>query len=66
MTADHVSGTPTTSADEERIAILVRPGVTTPDWSVVTSETVREALGAIFEIFEWEEPCRLNSEIDGF
>ena len=55
MMADQASGTPTTSADPERIAIAIRPGVTTPDWSVVTSETVREALGAIFEIFEWEE-----------
>ncbi len=55
MTADQASGTPTTSADAERIAIAIRPGVTTPDWSVVTSETVRGALGAIFDTCDWEE-----------
>ena len=29
--------------------------MTTPNWSVVTSETVREALGAIFETCDWEQ-----------
>jgi hypothetical protein len=29
--------------------------VTTPDWSVVTSETVRDALWAIFETCDWED-----------
>lgn len=37
-----------------RPEIIVRPGVTTPDWSVVTAETVREALGAIFETCDWQ------------
>ncbi len=55
MMAAETSGTPMTSTDAERIAISIRPGVSTPDWSVVTSETVLEALGAIFETFEWKE-----------
>lgn len=38
-----------------RPEITVRPGVTTPDWSVVTSATVRDALAAIFETCEWED-----------
>ena len=36
-------------APRERLEIQVAPGVTLPDWSAVTSETVREALDAIFE-----------------
>ena len=55
MTAAQPSRTPTTGAYAERIKIAIRPGVTTPDWSVVTSGTVREALGAIFETCDWEE-----------
>ena len=55
MAAPQAFRTPTTSAFAERIEIAIRPGVTTPDWSVVTSETVREALGAIFETCDWEE-----------
>ena len=48
MTAAQASRTPATGKSAERVEIAIRPGVTTPDWSVVTSETVREALGAIF------------------
>ncbi|MEE9267601.1 MAG: alkylmercury lyase family protein [Gammaproteobacteria bacterium] len=44
-----------TDAPTGRLEIAIRPGVTTPDWSVVTSETVREALGAIFETCDWED-----------
>ncbi len=42
------------ATNARRVTIAVRPGVTIPDWSVVTSETVREALGAIFETCDWE------------
>ncbi|MHA1564920.1 MAG: alkylmercury lyase family protein [Alphaproteobacteria bacterium] len=55
MTATHASKTVTTDAPSGGIAIAIRPGVTTPDWSVVTSETVREALGATFETCDWED-----------
>jgi hypothetical protein len=33
------------------LAIELRPGVVFPDWSAVTSETSRQALDAIFEVF---------------
>ena len=36
-----------------RLAIAVRPGVTMPDWSAVTSGIVREALAAVFETCDW-------------
>ncbi len=49
MTATLDSKTVATDAPTGRLAIAIRPGVTTPDWSVVTSETVREALGAFYE-----------------
>ena len=55
MTAIQATKTVATDAPTGRIEIAIRPGVTTPDWSVVTSETVREALGAIFETCDWEE-----------
>ncbi len=55
MTATPTSTSEATDAPAERLEITVRPGVTTPDWSAVTSETVREALGAIFETCDWEE-----------
>lgn len=54
MTATHASKTVASSAPTRRLELAVRPGVTTPDWSVVTSETVRAALGAIFEVCDWE------------
>ena len=44
-----------TGAPGRRFEITVRSGVTTPDWSVVTSRTVREALAAIFETCDWED-----------
>lgn len=53
MTASQPSRTPATGAVAEPVRIAIRPGVTTPDWSDVTSGTVREALGAIFEICDW-------------
>ncbi len=55
MTAALTSKTPTADAPTGRVEIAIRPGVTTPDWSVVASETVRDALGAIFETCDWEE-----------
>ncbi len=55
MTLAQASKTVVTDAPTGRLEIAVRPGVTIPDWSVVTSETVREALGAIFETCDWEE-----------
>ncbi len=39
----------------ERREIIVRPGVTTPDWTVVTSPTVCDALETIFETCNWSE-----------
>ncbi|MCH7554578.1 MAG: alkylmercury lyase family protein [Proteobacteria bacterium] len=45
----------TTDDPTARLAIAVRPGVTMPDWSAVTSGIVREALGAVFETCDWEE-----------
>lgn len=39
----------------ERPEIAIRPGVTIPDWSVVTSSIVRHALEAIFETCGWSE-----------
>ncbi len=55
MTSTQASKTVATDAPGGRLEIAVRPGVTTPDWSVVTSGIVREALGAIFETCDWEE-----------
>ena len=55
MTATLTSRTKATDAPAGGLEIAIRPGVTTPDWSVVTSETVREALGAIFETCDWAE-----------
>lgn len=55
MTATQASKTVATNAPTGRLEIAIRPGVITPDWSVVTSGTVREALGAIFETCDWEE-----------
>ena len=55
MTATQASKTVATVAPSGRFAIAIRPGVTMPDWSVVTSEIVREALGAIFETCDWED-----------
>ncbi len=55
MTAAQASKIAPTDAPTGRLEIAIRPGVTIPDWSVVTSETVREALGAIFETCDWEE-----------
>ncbi|MFQ5774384.1 MAG: alkylmercury lyase family protein [Kiloniellaceae bacterium] len=54
MTTPRASKTPAPGAPAKRIEISIRPGVTTPDWSVVTSETVREALEATFETCDWE------------
>ena len=55
MTATQATKTAATDAPGGRLEITVRPGVTTPDWSVVTSGMVREALGAIFETCDWED-----------
>ena len=49
---------PMTDASEAptvRLEIAIRPGVTMPDWSAVTSGIVREALGTVFETCDWEE-----------
>jgi len=40
---------------ECNLAIAIRPGVTMPDWSVVASGTVGEALAAIFETCNWRQ-----------
>ena len=48
---------PMTDASEAptvRLEIAIRPGVTMPDWSAVTSGIVREALGAVFETCDWQ------------
>ncbi len=55
MTATLTSRTEAADAPAGRLEIAIRPGVTTPDWSVVSSGTVREALGAIFETCDWEQ-----------
>ncbi len=55
MTATLTSRTEAADAPIGRLEIAVRLGVTTPDWSVVRSGTVREALGAIFETCDWEQ-----------
>lgn len=55
MTATQSSKTVVTDAPTGRLTITIRPGVVTPDWSLVTSETAREALGAIFETCDWVE-----------
>ncbi len=55
MTATQATKTIATGAPGGRLEIAVRPGVTTPDWSVVTSETVRQALRAIFETCDWPD-----------
>ena len=44
-----------TDAPIGRLEISIRPGVITPDWSAVTSETVCEALRAIFGTCDWEQ-----------
>ena len=45
----------TTGRPIPRIEITISPGVTFPDWSVVASETVRDALDAMFEAFGVEK-----------
>ena len=55
MTAAPATKTGATGAPGGRLEIAVRPGVTLPDWSVVTSGIVREALRAIFETCDWED-----------
>ena len=55
MTATQATRSVAAGSPNGRLEITVRPGVTTPDWSVVTSGTVREALQAIFETCNWEE-----------
>ena len=56
MTATLTSQTEQTDAPIERLAIaILRPGVTMPDWSVVTSGTVSDALEADFETCNWKE-----------
>ena len=55
MTATQSSAATAGEAPTVRFEITIRPGVTTPDWSVVTSGTVREALEAIFETCDWQE-----------
>ena len=55
MTATPTPRAEAAGAPGGRLEIAVRPGATTPDWSVVTSETVREALGAIFGTCDWED-----------
>ena len=55
MTATQATKTIATDTPAGRLEIAIRPGVTTPNWSVVTSETVREALGAIFETCDWKQ-----------
>lgn len=39
----------------ERVSFAVRPGVNTPDWSIVTSEVVGDTLEALFETCNWSE-----------
>ena len=56
MTITLTSQTEQTDAPIERLAIaILRPGVTMPDWSVVTSGTVSDALEADFETCNWKE-----------
>jgi hypothetical protein len=55
MTATQATKTVATDAPAGPIEIAIRPGVTTPDWSVVTSGTVRQALQEIFETCDWEQ-----------
>ena len=55
MTATLTSRAEATDAPGGRLGTAIRPGVTTPNWSVVTSDTVREALGAFFGTCDWEE-----------
>ncbi len=55
MTVTQVAKSTATGTPKGRLEIAIRPGVTTPDWSVVTSGTVREALVAIFETCDWED-----------
>jgi hypothetical protein len=54
MTTTQTTKTVATGVPGGRLEIAIRPGVTTPNWSVVTSETVRDALWAIFEACDWE------------
>jgi len=49
------STTEATNLHGARLETGIRPGVTTPNWSIITSETVRKALGAVFGICNWEE-----------
>lgn len=46
---------PRVSSPSERPNIVIRPGVTLPDWSVVTSGVVGNALKSLFETCDWEE-----------
>jgi mercuric reductase len=55
MTASQAIESSTNKTTAGRLEITARPGVTTPDWSVVTSGTVHEALGAIFETCDWAD-----------
>ena len=55
MSVTMTSETAETNAPAGRPEIAIRPGVTTPDWSAVTSGTVRDALRATFETCDWED-----------
>ncbi len=50
--------TASTVASDGRLEISLAPGVTFPNWSAVSSETVRETLDAIFEAFNVEKCWR--------
>src|SRR6266436_8671819 len=51
MTDCCASSSPRNTTSTELPSYAVRPGVTFPDWSVVTSPTVRDALLAIDHVF---------------
>lgn len=55
MSTTQTLATPASGASGRRLSILFRPGITFPNWSVVTSETVCQALDSIFEVFGIEQ-----------
>lgn len=55
MTSQPTLATSTAGTPVPRLEITISPGVIFPDWSVVTSDTVREALDATFEAFGVEK-----------
>ena len=57
-TEESTPDTQTETTTRARLEISIAPGVIFPDWSVVASDTVEQALGDIFQAFGVERRWR--------